>query len=163
MENVIIRPVTVNDLDACHTVESRCFFPSEAASKENIEKRINLFPQGFFVAEVAHEVIGHINSGATHKDDITDEELKAMIGHDADGKNLVVFSLAVDPEFQKQGIARQLMLRFIDAARAMKKQNILLLCKAQLIPYYETYGFIDGGVSASTHGGFTWHEMSLSL
>ena len=163
MDNITIRQVIEQDVDACYTVESRCFHPSEAASKKKIEKRIRIFPQGFFVAEFGGMVVGHVNSAATHKDDITDEALKDMVGHEHDGKNLVIFSLAVLPEFQKQGIARELMLRFIEEARKLRKQKVLLICKAELIRYYQQHGFMYGGKSDSTHGGFEWHEMVLSL
>ena len=65
MNDVKIRGVTQRDLEECFIIESLCFLPSEAASKENIEKRIKLFPQGFFVAELDGKVIGHINSAST--------------------------------------------------------------------------------------------------
>ena len=103
-----------------------------------------------------------INSASTHKEDITDEELKDMIGHNKDGKNMVIFSLAVLPEFQGNGISRKLMDRFIDVSKGLKKEKILLLCKSDLIPYYQNYGYLYGGKSKSTHGGFEWHEMYLN-
>jgi predicted N-acetyltransferase YhbS len=99
----------------------------------------------------------------TDKDDISDEELKQLIGHDPAGKNMVVFALAVLPEYQKQGIASQLMSTFVDEARALGKENVLLMCKQHLIHYYERMGFAHIGVSRSTHGGAEWHEMQLRL
>jgi ribosomal protein S18 acetylase RimI-like enzyme len=163
MDEVKIRNVAEHDLEACYAVESRCFLPPEAASKANIEKRIKIFPQGFLVAELDDTVIGHINSGSTHKQDITDEAFKDLVGHDSDGHNIVIFSLAVLPEFQKRGIAKHLMLRFIEESRRLGKEKIMLICKSDLIAYYQQYGFIYAGESASTHGGFKWHEMFLPL
>ena len=86
-----------------------------------------------------------------------------MVGHDKDGKNMVIFSLAVIPEFQRNGISKQLMLRFIEVSKGLKKEKILLLCKSELIPYYQNYGFLYGGKSKSKHGGFEWYEMYLPL
>ena len=94
-----------------------------------------------------------LNSGATDKEDISDEELKQLIGHDAGGKNMVVFALAVLPEFQKQGIARRLMSTFVEEARQRGHEHVLLLCKRHLMAYYEKMGFIHMGPSRSTHGG----------
>ena len=94
---------------------------------------------------------------------ISDEELKQLIGHNPHGKNLVVFALAVLPEFQKRGIANQLMSRFVEDARERKKGNVLLMCKQHLIAYYERMGFTHIGLSRSTHGGAEWHEMRLAL
>lgn len=163
MDNITIRQVIEQDLGACYTVESQCFLPSEAASKEKIEKRIRIFPQGFFVAEFEGTVVGHVNSGATNKEDITDEAFKDMVGHSDDGKNLVIFSLAVLPEYRKQGIAWKLMQRFIEEAQELKRHKILLICKTDLITYYQKHGFMYGGKSDSVHGGFEWHEMVLSF
>ena len=76
---------------------------------------------------------------------------------------MVVFALAVWPEFQKRGISRQLMTRFVEEARGHRKGNILLLCKQHLIAYYERLGFEHVSLSRSTHGGAEWHEMRLAL
>ena len=116
-----IRHVTENDLDACYAVESVCY-TSDAATREKIQKRIELFP---------------------------------------DGKNIVIFSLAVLPEFRGTGISKKLMSKFIEVSKALKKEKILLICKSELIPYYKKYGLFYGGKSKSTHGGFEWHEMYL--
>jgi len=157
-----IRRVKDSDLDDCYRVESACY-TSDGATRKKIQKRIKLFPEGFLVAESKSEIIGLINSASTDKEDITDEELKDMVGHDKDGKNMVIFSLAVIPEFQGDGISKQLMLRFIEVSKDLKKEKILLLCKSELIPYYENYGFLYGGKSRSKHEGFEWHEMYLPL
>lgn len=163
MEKIIIRHVLPRDLDECYLVEVSGFPPEEAATRETIKLRIDTFPQGFLVAEMNGTIVGILNSAATDKDDLSDEELKQLIGHDPDGKNLVVFALVVLPEFQKQGIANQMMTRFVEEARARKKENVLLMCKQHLIAYYERMGFAHVGLSRSTHGGAEWHEMHLAL
>lgn len=163
MSEIIIRHVRPPDLDPCFIVETSGFPPEEAASRETIALRIDRFPVGFLVAELGGRVIGILNSAATDKEDLSDEELKQLIGHDPAGKNLVVFALAVLPEYRKQGIARRLMSHFADEARQQGKQNILLMCKQHLIAYYERMGFVHAGLSKSTHGGAEWHEMRLSL
>lgn len=163
MNEIMIRHVRPNDLEDCFMVEVAGFPPEEAATRETIGRRIDTFSEGFLVAEVDGQVVGILNSAATDKDDISDEELKQMIGHHPAGKNMVVFALAILPAFQKQGIARQLMARFVEEARAKQKQNVLLMCKQHLVAYYEKMGFQHLGLSKSTHGGAEWHEMRLVL
>lgn len=163
MSEITIRNVSPRDLDECFLVENSGFSPEEAASRETIQLRIATFPEGFFVAEMDGKVVGMLNSAATDKDDLSDEELKQLIGHDPDGKNMVIFALAVLPAFQKRGIARRLMNRFVQEARQWEKENVLLICKRHLIAYYEGMGFIHAGLSKSTHGGAEWHEMYLPL
>jgi ribosomal protein S18 acetylase RimI-like enzyme len=162
MADVTIRQVNKHDVDGCYRTESACY-TSDGATREKILKRIILFPEGFLIAESAGEIIGLINSASTDKEDITDEELKDMVGHVKDGRNTVIFSLAVLPEFQGNGISKQLMTRFIEVSKVLKKEKVLLICKSELIPYYQNYRFIYGGKSKSQHGGFEWHEMYLLL
>ena len=159
MTIVHIREATAGDTRICHGIETACFEASEAASLENIQKRQARFPQGFLVAERDQKVIGMINSGATNEPDLADEAFKAMIGHDPDGSNIVIFSVAVVPLWQGTGVSRDLLTDFIARARVLGMQRVLLLCKNDLIGYYRKFGFEDAGLSASTHGGFAWHEM----
>ena len=163
MATVHIRTVKIDDLDACCRIESACFSPAEAASRASIETRIKVFPDGYLVAECTGEVVGQINSGATDRDDITDEAFKQLVGHVPNGTNLVVFSLSVLPGYRKQGIAGALLRQFVHKAKDDGRRAILLLCKPALIPYYHRFGFVDCGESASTHGGVRWHEMALVL
>lgn len=158
-----IRNVEMKDVEACAAIEEACFEPSEAASEAKIRLRAELFPHGFIVGELDGNIIGMVNSGATPKDDITDEALKAMTGHDPEGQNLVIFSMAIAPDFQGKGYSRPLMESFIDRARAQGRSKILLICKDHLVDYYARFGFDYGGKSKSTHGGFEWHEMVYSV
>ena len=121
MNEILIRHVLPQDLDECFTVETSGFPPEEAASRETIRLRMETFPEGFLVAEVDGRVVGILNSAATNQNDISDEELKQLIGHDPAGKNMVVFALAVLPEYQKQGIGSQLISLFMDEARERGK------------------------------------------
>jgi predicted N-acetyltransferase YhbS len=161
MNKFKIRNVIDADLEECFVVEIACWPPQEAAIIETIQLRINIFPQGFFVAELNGRIIGMLNSCCTNKDDLGDEELKQLVGHDVNGRNMVVFALAVLPEFQKQGVAAELMLRFIEQSRDLKKEKVMLICKPYLIPYYERFGFVNDGLSKSTHGGAAWQQMVL--
>ena len=162
MINVNIRQVNKHDVDGCYRTESACY-TSDGATREKILKRIMLFPEGFLIAESEGVIIGLINSASTDKEDITDEELKDMVGHVKDGRNMIIFSLAVLPEFRGNGISKQLMVRFVEVSKFLKKAKILLICKSELIPYYQNYSFLYGGKSNSKHGGFEWHEMYLLL
>jgi len=163
MESITIRNVQLSDLDHCIEVETSGFPSEEAASPETIKLRIENYPQGFLVAELDGQLVGMLNSAATHKMDISDEALKQLIGHDPEGINMVVFALVVLPKYQKRGIARMLILRFAEESRGLKKENILLLCKQPLVKYYQSLGFEHLGLSKSTHGGAEWHTMRLPL
>lgn len=163
MVDVIVRDVTPEDIKACHDIEVACFSESEAASMEKIERRARIFQEGFLVAEINRKIVGFINSGATDSPDLSNEAFKDLVGHDSNGENMVVLSIAVAPGFQGSGISRPLMEKFVSNAKALGKTAILLLCRKNLIGYYEKFGYQDTGVSASNHGGGRWHEMRLDL
>jgi ribosomal protein S18 acetylase RimI-like enzyme len=155
--------VEPDDLTACHTIEARSFPPAEAAWTTALRSRIETYPEGYLVAELGNVVVGQINSGSTHKNDIADEAFKHLEGHDPDGENIVIFSLSVLPEYRSRGIATRLLDRFVAHARDLGKNKVMLLCKPETVPYYERRGFTDGGLSSSTHGGATWHVMTMTL
>lgn len=156
---LVLRCAELNDVEACHRIEAARYPEDEAASRESIQKRIEVFPQGFLVAEKEGEVIGFINGGATSKVDLADEEIKAMIGHDPKGENLVVMSVVVDEAVAGTGVAGKMMQAYVQSAWEEGRKAIFLLCKTHLIPFYEKYGFTYICKSASTHGGVEWHEM----
>ena len=158
-----VRDATVTDVPHCHEIESRCFAEAEAAPRSSIEKRQAQFPQGFLVAELDGRVIGLVNSAATHSLDLADEAFKDMVGHDEQGTDLVVFSVAIDPALQGRGYSIPLFEAFLDRARELGKARVHLLCKSHLLGYYYQFGFVDQGVSDSDHGGARWHAMTLAL
>ena len=158
-----IRNVKESDLDRCFEIENDSYAGDEAATKEKILTRIKTYPDGFIVIENKDEVIGFINSGATHHVELSDEEFKELIGHDPQGKYIVIMSVVVHPKYQGQGLANRLMSYFINRMRELGKAEIYLICQTELINMYSKHGFIHIGESDSSHGGLSWHEMSLSL
>lgn len=159
----LIRSAQLADLDACYAIERAGYGGDEAATREKIQLRIEQYPEGFLVLEVDQQVIGFINCGACHEIALSDEAFKELIGHDPKGPNIVIMSVVVHPAHQHQGHASLLMKHFIKAMRHMEKESLYLICQSDLIGFYAQFGFIDLGVSNSTHGGLQWNEMSLSL
>jgi putative heme iron utilization protein len=43
------------------------------------------------------------------------------------------------------------------------KSSVILTCKDHLIKYYETFGYVNLGVSSSVHGGAKWYDMVLKI
>ena len=163
MKKVTIRHVRPEDLDRVAEIEAICFPAAEAAPKETFRERIAAFPECFFVAEADGMLIGFINGCATDSPVIEDDFFHSVRHHVPDGANLAIFGLDVIPEYRRQGVAAQLMAHFIAAARNAGRQKVILTCKEQMIRYYESFGFINNGVSKSTHGGAEWFDMTLAL
>lgn len=159
----MIRTVQESDLDRCYEIERTAYSGDEAATREKIRKRIRAYPEGFVVLENEREIVGFINSGATHEVELSDEAFKELVGHDPDGEHVVIMSLAVHPAYQGQGFASTLMAHFINRMKGLEKSDIFLICQAELVAWYARFGFVDLGPSSSSHGGLVWNEMSLAL
>lgn len=163
MPNIIIRPVTPDDLDAVTSVEAICFPEAEAATRTSFAQRIAAFPECFFVAVCDDKIIGFINGCATNERTIRDEMFVDSNLHTKDGIYQSIFGLDVLPEYRCQGIAARLMEYLIENARARNRKGLILTCKERLIHYYEKFGYRNLGISASVHGGAVWYDMLLEF
>lgn len=161
--NIRIRQVVIEDLDEVTKIEKICFPEAEAASRESFERRIKTFPDSFFVAEDDEKIIGFINGCVTNETTIYDELYENSLLHVKDGVYQTIFGLDVIPDYQRQGIAAQLMNHMIKVAKESGREGIILTCKEKLIHYYEKFGYVNKGISKSVHGGARWYDMILEL
>lgn len=157
------RTASIADAERCFEIESSAYEGDEAATQTKITKRIEIYPEGFLIAEIDGRVVGFINCGCAHDVRMSDEDFKELIGHDSDAPNVVIMSVVVDPAEQGNGHSRALMDEFVGKMRRMGKQMIYLMCKEHHVPFYEKLGYEYTKPSASEHGGMTWHEMSMTL
>jgi len=158
-----IRNAYQADLDAISNLESICFPPEEAATIESFKRRINTFPESFFVAEFDSAIVGVVNGCLTNSPVILDEMFHDDKAHIINGKNQAIFGLLVHPEYQRKGIAGELLNHIISVSKDRGKKAVILTCKEKLIHYYSKFGFENIGISGSTHGGAVWYDMVLKL
>jgi len=163
MSNVTIRGARSEDLNRIAEVEAICFPALEAAPLEAFKERLAAFPENFILAEADGIVIGFINGCATNRAVIHDELFHSTQHHIPAGANLAIFGLVVIPEYRNQGIAAELMNHFIQLARNTNRRSIILTSKEKLVHYYESFGYVNKGLSASTTGGAQWFDMTLVL
>jgi GNAT superfamily N-acetyltransferase len=72
-------------------------------------------------------------------------------------------SVVVDPAHQGRGYSTLLMREFVARMRRAGKATIQLMCKSRHVDLYAKQGYRYVKLSASTHGGMTWHEMMMEL
>ncbi|MBS7253542.1 GNAT family N-acetyltransferase [Flavobacterium branchiicola] len=157
------RNATLNDLAIINEIENLCFPPNEAATSETLAKRLQVFPQHFWLIEDQNNTIGFINGMITDNRTIVDEMFKNVDLHNENGKWQSVFGLATSPNFQKKGYAGELIKHLIAKSKSQNRKGITLTCKDYLVAYYEKFGFIDQGISASVYGGEVWHDMVIEF
>lgn len=163
MTEINIRYVTAEDLDQVAAVEAACFPAAEAAGRESFKRRIETFPECFFVAVHDSRIIGFINGCATDERTIRDEMFEDSGLHKKDGIYQSIFGLDVLEEYRGQGVAAKLMEHMIQDAEAKGRRGLILTCKDRLIHYYSKFGYENLGGSASVHGGAVWYDMLLEF
>lgn len=159
----MIREANENDIEAVAKLEALCFPAAEAATRESLEQRIRMFPHSFLVMEEHHEIIGMINGCITNQKTISDDLFEDVGKHDPKAAYQSIFGLDVHPDHQHHGHARALMETLITQSKKEGRKGMILTCKDHLIAYYESFGYVNLGVSASVHGGVTWYDMLLEF
>lgn len=158
---LVIRKPRESEISTLAALEHICFPVEEAAGSEVMRKRFRTFPDNFLVAESDGVIRGYINGASSDSPVLTDEMYRDCSLHDPDGDYLMVFGLGVHPNAREHGLAGMLLRSFITLARKRGQKGVVLTCKDHLVHYYSRFGFQDMGVSASQHGGKTWHDMQL--
>ena len=115
------------------------------------------------IAEEDGFPVGLIDGMVTDCETIEDRLYENARLHNPKGAWQSVFGLAVRPAYRHKGVASQLMRAFIEKARKEGRRGVMLTCKEHLIGFYERFGFVKKGVSASVHGGVVWYDMVLTF
>lgn len=159
-----IRHAENADLDVLSAIEAASYPAAEGASRESIAKRLAAFPECFWLLENdAGEICAFINGFCTGAADLTDEMFDAPQMHDPHGAWQMIFSVVTAPAQRKKGYAAQTMRQVLADARARGQRGVVLTCKEGLLAFYAQFGFVDEGLSASSHGGAVWHQMRLTF
>ena len=158
-----IRTATLNDLDAVTAVEAACFPAAEAADRETLAGRLRVYPEHFWLLEEDGEVKAFVNGLVTDQPDLTDAMYDAPHLHTPEGSWQMIFSVVTAPAHRREGCASRVLRQVCADAKAAGRRGVVLTCKERLIGFYARFGFVDEGVSASTHGDVVWHQMRLTF
>lgn len=158
-----IRTGTMEDLAAIAAVEALCFPPAEAASEESFRRRLEKYPDHFWLLWDGDTLVSFVNGMVTVEPDLRDEMFDDASLHSGAGSWQMIFGVATRPDYQRQGCAEKLLRRAIADAGHQGRAGLVLTCKDYRIRYYAQFGFEDEGVCPSSHGGAVWHQMRLTF
>lgn len=142
-------------------IEQICFPPNEACSEKMMLERIAVAPEFFLVAvdKETGKIAGFLNGLATGERVFRDEFFTDAGLHDPQGDAVMLLGLDVLPEYRGQGLATEIMSRYIRREKEKGRKRLLLTCLEGKIKMYEKMGFRNNGVANSTWGGEEWYEM----
>ena len=109
------------------------------------------------------KLIAFVDGMVTDMADLTDEMYEHAALHKEDGTWQMIFGVNTLPAYRCRGCAGRVLERVIADARAQGRRGCVLTCKDKLVHYYEKFGFVNEGVSQSTHGGVVWYDMRLTF
>lgn len=159
------RTIKKGEEEQAVTIEQICFPPNEACKREHMLERINGARELFLVAvdKETGLIAGFFNGVATDEDVFRDEFFTDISIHNLQGKNIMLLGLDVLPEYRMQGLARELVRRYMDKERENGRERAILTCLDEKVEMYKKMGFIDDGIANSTWGGEEWHQMTYKL
>ena len=158
-----IRKATLADLDAIAALEAACFPEAEAASRDSFEKRLKVFADRFWLLWDGDRLVSMVNGMVTDQEELVDEMFADANMHQPEGAWQMIFGVATHPEYQRRGLAAQVLERAIADVKAEGRRGLILTCKDFRIHYYAKFGFVSEGVSGSEHGGAKWYQMRLEF
>lgn len=153
----------MNDLEAIAAVEAECFPAAEAATKEEFAERLAHYAEHFWLLFDDNKLIAFVDGMVTDDADLNDEMYEKAQLHNPAGAWQMIFGVNTIPAYRKHGYAGQLIEAAIADAKAQGRKGLVLTCKEKLLHYYAKFGFVNEGVSSSTHGNVLWYQMRLTF
>ena len=157
-----IRKAVINDLKELTRIEMECFPVAEAATEEIFCRRLEVYPDFFWILEnEAGEIVSFVNGMATDNEILTDEMFENPDLHNKNGDWQMIFGVNTLPEFRRKGYAEKVLRRVVEDTKKDGRKGIVLTCKDKLVSFYEKIGFVNEGLSESTHGNAIWYNMRI--
>lgn len=149
------RNVKEEEADQTIEIENICFPSNEACTPESMAERASQAQETFLVAvdKKTDKIAGFLNGIATDEDVFRDEFFTNITLHNKNGKNIMLLGLDVLPEYRGQGLAREIMERYLAREKGQGRKRVVLTCLDEKVKMYERMGYKDLGISASVWGG----------
>lgn len=159
------RNIMPEEAEQAASIEQICFPPHEACSEQMMKERVAVAPDLFLVAvdRESGRIAGFLNGLSTEEATFRDEFFTNAKLYNPEGRNIMLLGLDVLPEYRNQGLAKEIMFRYLQREAEKDRQMILLTCLESKIAMYEKMGFYNRGIAESSWGAEQWYEMSCVL
>lgn len=140
---LLIRPMTVEDIDDVRELQERCFADISPWSVENLREHLRTFPAGQICIELDGEVVGSSSSLILDSKDYDDEHTFREIvpggflrNHNTDGNILYGIDIVVSPDTRGMRLARRL---YEARKQLVRELNLRKMVIAGRMPGYDAH------------------------
>lgn len=164
-EKFEFRNILPEEWEEAAAIEKICFPPNEACTETMMKERVAVAPDLFFVAvdRETGKLAGFLNGLASDETSFRDEFFTDAKLHNPQGRNVMLLGLDVLPEYRRQGLATEIMFRYMEREREKDRKMLILTCLESKVKMYKKMGFRDCGVANSSWGQEEWYEMTSVL
>ena len=144
--SINIREAQFSDIEQICLIQESSQNSQDILTREILEERIRNFADTFLLASLDEQGIAYISAT-----DFATSSVSRWIVEMADGEaisngNLVIDALSVHPNYQGQGFGTLLLAAMKQVALQQNSPAIYLVCKDELLSYFEMNEFIEQGI-----------------
>lgn len=141
-----IREATQSDMEQICLISDCTAGSREITNRKMMEERIRSHADTFLLASLDDMVIAYISATILTNDSL-DKWIVTISKEDFRRDNAIILEeISVHPDFQKQGFGTLLLASLKEVACQKNSPAIYLLCKDELLSYFEMNGFLEQGI-----------------
>lgn len=140
---LVVRALSIDDLDAIHGLHARCFPSITTWSRDELTSHLKVFPEGQIGIELDGELVATSSSVIVHAEDYFGDHTFAQVSdngmltnHDPSGDTLYGIDIAVDPGKRGLRLARRLYDARKELAVSLNLKRMLI---AGRLPTYHKF------------------------
>ena len=164
-DRFVFRSILPEETEQAVEIETTCFPPHEACKPEIMRARGAVAADWFLVAvdRATGKIAGFIDGLATNDEALRDAIYTDANLHNPEGCNVMILGVNVLPDYRRQGLAREMMVQYLQREQARGTKRVILTCLSHRVGMYRAFGFHEIGASDSTWGNEAWIEMDVRL
>ena len=141
-----IREAQQSDINQICLIQESIPNTLEILNREIIEERIRKHAGTFLLASLDDQEIAYIAAATLPIPSLRQRILEIGDEEFISENAIILEDLAVDPDFQGQGFGTLLLAALKEVTRQQNRPGIYLLCKDELLAYFEMNGFVEQGI-----------------
>ena len=141
-----IREATQSDMEQICLISDCTAGSREITNRKMMEERIRSHADTFLLASLDDQVIAYVSATDFATSSVSRWIVEMTDGGAISNRNLVIDGLSVHPDYQKQGFGTLLLAALKQVALQHNSPGIYILCKDELLSYFEMNEFMEQGI-----------------